>query len=147
DSVKPEIAGKARGRIEIVTRGAIEHIQLNSTDPWTEIDGERSSIKTRHPWFSDPAVRRDLALLVDRAAIQTHIYGRIGIATGNFINNPQRFISKNTKWEFNVDKASQLLEEAGWKRGPDGVRTKDGKRLKLVFQTSINAPRQKTQAI
>ena len=69
------------------------------------------------------------------------------IATGNFINNPQRFVSKNTKWEFNVDKASQLLEAAGWKRGPDGTRTKDGKRLKLVFQTSINAPRQKTQAV
>jgi len=145
--VRLEKAGNARGRVAIVPSGAIEHIQINSTDPWTEVDGERSSIKTRHPLFSDPAVRRALALLVDRAAIQTHIYGRIGIATGNFINNPQRFISKNTKWEFNVDKASQLLEEAGWKRGPDGVRTKDGKRLKLVFQTSINAPRQKTQAI
>jgi peptide/nickel transport system substrate-binding protein len=35
----------------------------------------------------------------------------------------------------------------GWKRGPDGIRVKDGKKLKLVFQTSINAPRQKTQAI
>src|SRR5262249_34948924 len=41
----------------------------------------------------------------------------------------------------------QLLDGAGWKRGADGVRSKDGKRLKLVFQTSINAPRQKTQAI
>jgi peptide/nickel transport system substrate-binding protein len=40
-----------------------------------------------------------------------------------------------------------LVEEAGWKRGSDGIRAKDGKRLKLVFQTSINAPRQKTQAI
>jgi peptide/nickel transport system substrate-binding protein len=32
-------------------------------------------------------------------------------------------------------------------RGTDGIRAKGGKRLKLVFQTSINAPRQKTQAI
>jgi peptide/nickel transport system substrate-binding protein len=145
--LKLENAGNARGRVEIVPSGAIEHIQINSTDPWTEVDGERSSIKTVHPLFSDPAVRRALGLLVDRAAVQTHIYGRIGIATGNFVNNPPRFVSKNTKWEFNVDKASQLLEEAGWKRGPDGIRAKDGKRLKLVFQTSINAPRQKTQAI
>src|SRR5437899_1012263 len=45
--------------------------------------------------------------------------------------------------------------EANWpffdrierKRGGDGVRTKDGKRLRMLFQTSINAPRQKTQAI
>jgi peptide/nickel transport system substrate-binding protein len=145
--VKLENAGNARGRVAIVPSGAIEHILINSTDPWTEVDGERSSIKTRHPLFSDPVVGRALALLVDRAAVQTHIYGRTGIATGNVINNPPRFVSKNTQWEFNVDKANELLERAGWKRGADGVRAKDGKRLKLVFQTSVNAPRQKTQAI
>ena len=145
--VRLEKAPNARGRVEIVPSGAIEHIQINSTDPWTEIDSERSSVKTQHPLFSDPAVRQALALLIDRAAVQAHIYGRIGIATGNFVNNPPRFVSKNTNWEFNVDKANQLLDEAGWKRGPDGIRAKDGKRLKLVFQTSINAPRQKTQAI
>ena len=145
--VRLEDGGRARGRVEIVSGGAIEHLQLNTTDPWTEVDGERSSAKTTHPLFSDSVVRQALSLLVDRAAVQAHIYGRIGIATANFINNPQRFVSKKTKWEFNVDKASQLLEEAGWKRGPDGTRTKDGKRLKLVFQTSINAPRQKTQAV
>src|SRR4029077_7269187 len=76
-----------------------------------------------------------------------HIYGRTGIATGNFVNNPPRFVSKNTRWEFNVEKANQLLEQAGWKKGSDGIRAKDGKKLKLVFQTAINAPRQKTQAI
>jgi peptide/nickel transport system substrate-binding protein len=130
-----------------VPGGSIEHIQLNNTDPWTEVDGERSSIKTRHPLFSEPAVRRALALLVDRAAVQAHIYGRIGTATGNFINNPDRFVSHDTNWEFDVDKANALLDEAGWKRGPDGIRAKDGRRLKLLFQTSINAPRQKTQAI
>jgi len=142
-----ENGGDARGRVEIVPSGAIEHMQINSADPWTEVDGERSSATTSHPLFSDRAVRQALSLLVDRASVQTHIYGRIGVATGNFINNPQRFVSKNTKWEFNISKANQLLDEAGWKRGPDGIRAKDGKKLKLVFQTSINAPRQKTQAI
>ncbi len=142
-----ENGGNARGRVEIVPGGNIEHIELNSTDPWTEVDGERSSAKTKHPLFSDPAVRHALRLLVDRASVEAHIYGRTGLATGNFINNPPRFASKNTKWEFSIDKANQVLDEAGWQRGPDGVRLKDGKKLKLVFQTSINAPRQKTQAI
>ena len=145
--IRLENAANAKGRVEIVQSGNIEHIQINSTDPWTEVDGERSSAKTKHPLFSDPAVRQALGLLVDRASVQAHIYGRTGVATANFVNNPERFVSKNTKSEFNIDKASQLLEQAGWKRGPDGVRAKDGNRLKLVFQTSINAPRQKTQAI
>jgi peptide/nickel transport system substrate-binding protein len=145
--VKLENAGNARGRVEIVSGGSIEHIELNSTDPWSEVDGERSSAKTKHPLFSDPAIRQALKLLIDRASVEAHIYGRTGLATGNFINNPPRFVSKNTRWEFNIDKANQVLDEAGWKRGPDGIRAKDGKKLKLVFQTSINAPRQKTQAI
>jgi peptide/nickel transport system substrate-binding protein len=145
--VRLENAGNARGRAEIVPSRAMEHIQLNSADPWTEVDGERASPKTQHPLLSDPAVRQALRLLVDRASVEKYIYGRTGVATGNFLNNPERFVSKNTKWEFSIDKANQLLEDAGWKRGSDGIRTKDGNKLKLVFQTSINAPRQKTQAI
>jgi peptide/nickel transport system substrate-binding protein len=86
-------------------------------------------------------------MLVDRKAVQDHIYGRTGIASANFVNSPERFRSKNTTWEFNVEKASQILEEGGWRKGADGIRAKDGKRLKLVYQTSINTPRQKTQAI
>jgi len=145
--VRLENGGNAKGRVEIVRGSAVEHIQLNSTDPWTEVDGERSSPKTEHPLLSDPAVRQALGLLVDRASVEAHIYGRTGVATGNFLTAPERFVSKNTSWEFNVDKANQVLEAGGWKRGPDGIRAKDGKKLKFVFQTSINAPRQKTQAI
>ena len=145
--VRLENAGNSKGHAEIVSSRGMEHIQINCADPWIEVDGERSSAKTTHPLFSDPAVRHALALLVDRASVEAHIYGRTGVATGNFLNNPERFTSKNTTWEFNIDKANRLLEEAGWKRGADGVRAKDGKKLKLVFQTSINAPRQKTQAI
>src|SRR5262249_7262184 len=137
----------AKGRIEIVAGANIEHIQLNSTDPSTEVDGERSSMKTGHPLLTDKAVRAALALLVDRQSVQDHIYGRTGVATGNFVNNPQRFVSKNTKPEFDIDKASRTLEDAGWKKGPDGIRAKNGRKLKLVYQTSINTPRQKTQAI
>src|SRR5499426_1742689 len=136
-----------RGRADIVSGGNIEHIQLNNTDPWTEVDGERSSIKTKHPTLSDPAVRQALNVLVDRGSVQEEIYGRTGIATANFVNAPARYVSKNTKWEFNVEKANQILDAAGWKRGADGIRAKDGKKLKFVYQTSINAPRQKTQQI
>jgi len=111
------------------------------------VDGERSSIKTKHPFLTDPAVRQALNLIVDRSSIQEQIYGRTGISTANFLNAPARYQSKSTRWEFNVDKANQILEAAGWKKGGDGIRAKDGKKLKVVYQTSINAPRQKTQAI
>ena len=135
------------GKVDIKPTGNVEHIQLNVTDPSVEVDGERSSITTKHPLFSDPAVRKAIGLLIDRASIQKFIYGRTAVATANFVNNPERFKSNNIKAEFNIDKANQLLEAAGWKKGTDGIRAKDGKQLKFQFQTSINAPRQKTQAI
>ncbi len=147
DEILLRLEKGGRGHAEIVPGGNIEQILLNATDPATEVDGERSSIKTGHPTLSDPAVREALNMLVDRGSVEKFIYGRTGIATRNFINNPKRFVSKNTSFEFNVDKASQILEAAGWKKGSDGIRAKDGKKLKYVFQTSINGPRQKCQAI
>ncbi len=147
DEILKRFEQGGRGKADIVNTGNIEHIQLNNTDPWTEVDGERSSIKTKHPFLTDPAVRHALNLLVDRASVQEQIYGRTAITTANFLNAPPRFVSKNTKWEFSIDKASQLLEQAGWKKGADGIRAKDGKKLKMVYQTSINAPRQKNQQI
>ena len=125
DEVLLRLEKGGKGKALITVGGNVEHIQLNNSDPWNEIDGERSSAKTRHPVLSDPAVREALALLVDRQSVQDHIYGRTGFATGNFVNAPARFVSKNTKWEFNIEKANQTLEAAGWKRGADGVREKD----------------------
>ena len=147
DEILLRLEKGGKGHVVITPGGGIEHLQLNTTDPWTEVDGERSSIKTTHPTLSDPAVRQALALLIDKDSVEKYIYGRIGQATANYINNPERFRSKTTKYEFNVDKANALLDKAGWARGADGIRAKDGKRLKFVYQTSINQPRQKTQAI
>jgi peptide/nickel transport system substrate-binding protein len=147
DEILQRMEKGGKGRVAISPGGNVEHIQLNTTDPWTEVDGERSSLKTKHPTLSDPAVRQALSVLVDKDSVEKHIYGRTGIATANFVNNPERFRSKNTKFEFNVDKANDILEKAGWKKGSDGIREKDGKKLKFVYQTSINQPRQKTQAI
>jgi peptide/nickel transport system substrate-binding protein len=147
DEILKRLEQGGKGTVDIVAGGDIEHIQCNFTDPWKDVDGERSSLKTKHPFLSDPAVRQALNLLVDRGSVQEQIYGRTGFATANFLNAPERFRSKATKWEFNVDKASQILDAAGWKRGGDGIREKGGVKLKLVYQTSINALRQKTQQV
>ncbi len=147
DEILKRLEQNGKGTAKIVPGGNIEFILLNFTDPWTEVDGERASVKTKHPVLSDPAVREALNLLVDRAGVQENIYGRTGVATRNFLNTPEKFRSKNVKFEFDVAKAVQVLEAAGWKAGSDGIRAKDGKKLKFVFQTSINGPRQKTQAV
>jgi peptide/nickel transport system substrate-binding protein len=147
DDVLRRMEQGGKGRTDIAPAAGIEHLLCNFSDPWTEVDGERGSPKSQHPFLTDPAVRQALALLVDRAAIQEQLYGRQGQPTANYLNAPSRFRSPNTRWEFSVDKANAVLEQAGWRRGPDGIRAKDGRRLKMLYQTSINPVRQKTQAI
>ncbi|MES2718134.1 MAG: peptide ABC transporter substrate-binding protein [Pseudomonadota bacterium] len=140
-----EAAGK--GRMEFYAGSDIEFVSLNVTDPWKEVDGERASAKSKHPAFTDKAVREAMSMLVDRKNIGEQIYGRGAVVTSNFLNNPPRFRSGNTRYEFSIDKANQVLEAAGWKKGADGIRAKGDVKLKFVFQTSVSGPRQKCQAI
>ena len=147
DEVLKRLETGGKGRVDVVYGGKLEFLLLNATDPNVEVDGERASITTKHPAFSDPKVCQAMNLLVDRKSIQTYIYGRTGKPTANTVNGPERFVSKDTSFAFDPARANALLDEAGWKKGSDGIRAKDGKKLKLLFQTSINAPRQKTQAI
>jgi peptide/nickel transport system substrate-binding protein len=133
--------------VVIFPQANVEHIQLNRTDPWTEVDGERSSLKAPHPFLTDLLVRQAYNVAVDRRIIAEQLYGAAGQPTSNFIDSPKRFQSPNTSWEYSLEQAAQRLDRAGWKRGSDGFRAKDGRRMKLVYQTSVNPVRQKTQAI
>ena len=96
----------------------------SSTAP-TRGPRSRASAQASRPSIrcsSDPAVRQALACWSTAQSVQEHIYGRTGIATANFLNNPSRFARRTRKWEFNVDKANQVLEagglEAGGRRHP-----------------------------
>ena len=136
-----------KGRFHVIPGQALMQIRLNRTDPWTEVEGERSSVQVPHPFFSDLRVRQAFAVAVDRRTIAEQLYGAAGQPTSNFLNAPKQFQSPNTRWEFNLDKAAQLLEQAGWKRGSDGVRVKGGRRMKVLFQAPTNLLFQKQQAI
>jgi peptide/nickel transport system substrate-binding protein len=147
EEVLRRIEQGGKGRVLTIPSGGVSFIQCNQTDPLREVDGERSSLKAPHPMLTDQSVRTALSLLVDRAAIQDHLVGRLGQITPNFLNVPDRFRSRNTTWEFNVDKANDLLERAGYARGADGVRVKDGRRMRLLFQAAANATVQKIQQV
>jgi peptide/nickel transport system substrate-binding protein len=147
DDVLKRMEAGGKGRVQFLRGSATAAIYLNHADPALEVDGERSNPKTRHPLFSDARVRRAVGLLIDRQSIETYVYGRLGKATTNYINNPPRYRSANTTSEFNIGKANAMLDAAGWKPGADGVREKGGKKLTLLFQASIGTVAQKLQAV
>ena len=137
------------GKGVVITEGGggVEQIYLNQTDPNKEVDGQRSSIKTTHPFLTDLKVRQALGLAIDRETMAKQLYGLEGVATPNVLTTPSRLNSKNTKIVFDIAKANQLLDEAGWAKGPDGIRQKGGVKLQVTYATSVNTLRQKEQAI
>ena len=147
DEILKRLEAAGKGKMQFHAGSDIEFVTLNVTDPWNEVDGERASAKSKHPAFQDKALREAMSLLIDRKGIAEVIYGRGAVTTSNFLNNPPRFRSSNTKYEFNIDKAIAVLEAAGWKKGVDGIRAKGNVKAKFVYQTSVSGPRQKCQTI
>lgn len=123
-----------------------ERLVINFSDPNQEVEGQRSFYQVPHPFFSDPAAREMLALAADRDTIATQLYGVAGKPTPNITVAPDRFVSTNTSYEFNLEKAAAVLDEAGWVL-ENGQRAKDGFQVSLLYQTSTNPVRQKTQEV
>jgi len=132
----------------LVTPGAsVERLNLNFSDPNKEVDGQRSEMNTPNPVIADDAVRKAMNLAVPRDVIATQFYGEGEPATANILTGEgYAFTSPNTSWEFNIDEANKILDDAGWTKNGD-VRSKDGVELSVVYATTINQVRQKTQAV
>jgi peptide/nickel transport system substrate-binding protein len=146
-ALQKQLEAYGKGKVVAPFGAFVERILLNFTDPNKAApDGERSSTQFPNPFFSDPKVRQAFALAIDRNAI-AKLYGPTGETTANLLVSPEAYQSTDTSWEFNLDKASKLLDEAGWVRGPDGIRVKNGERLSVSYQTSTNSVRQQTQQI
>ena len=140
----------AGGKCDPVNSGSfgVERIVLNSSDPSPDLGDKRGEPDTKNPFFSDLRVRQAVALAIDRKVIADQVYGKLGgKPTCNIQTQPPDINSPNTKCDPDPEKAKQLLDEAGWKDDGSGVRSKDGKKLELLFQTSTNPVRQQEQAI
>ncbi|WIE69413.1 ABC transporter substrate-binding protein [Curtobacterium sp. MCLR17_054] len=46
--------------------------------------------------------------------------------------------SEKSRFDYSLTKAKQLLDDAGWKVGSDGIREKDGQQLTVTFPVSTN---------
>jgi peptide/nickel transport system substrate-binding protein len=62
--------------------------------------------------------------------------------------SPELYASPNTQYQTDPSRAKDLLEQAGWRDADgDGVREKDGRKLSVSFQTSVNSLLQQTQQL
>lgn len=137
------------GKAESAFGTLVERIEMNMTDPSPDLpEGERATVAHPHPILSDIRVRKALSMAIDRELLTEIGYGQAGTPTCNLVPAPEIYASDNTDCLVqDIDGANALLDEAGWTMGSDGVRTKDGMRLSLLYQTSTNAVRQDFQAL
>ena len=144
-----QLQASGKGTLATSFGGSVERILINFTDPNKATpEGERSSLKFPHPFFSDKKVRQAFSYAIDRDNIAERLYGATGKATANILVAPEIYKSTNNTYEFNLEKAASLLDEAGWKdSNGNGIRDKNGTEMKIVFQTSVNPVRQKTQEV
>jgi peptide/nickel transport system substrate-binding protein len=92
------------------------------------------------PRLADKRVRQALAHAIDRDAIINTVY--LGYAEPNPASPlvPTHWIFKKdvTDYKYDPERAKALLDEAGWRVGPDGVRARDGQRLAFELQAAGN---------
>ena len=148
DVMEAMVADASTGQFVIEGGLNLERININFSDPDTEVDGQRSEMNTPHPVLSDLAVRQALQLGVNRELISENLY--LGMenepAVANVLSGIPAMESPNTELRYDPDAAAAILDEAGWVLDGD-VRKKDGRELTLRLYTTVNAVRQKIQAI
>ena len=152
DVLKP-LQASGKGMLVAAFASEVERLVVNFTNPDPDLGYRRSEWSAEdlnpHPFLSDLDVRRALSLAIDRGHIADQLYGTEGEPTCNVVTAPPRYVSPHNDacLAQDIAGANALLDAAGWLPGSDGIRQKDGVRLSILYQTSTNSVRQKTQEL
>ena len=154
--VEPEVleqmAAAGKGEVLMGFGSQVERLLVNQTNNESSLGDHRSLYldgTNPHPFLSDPAVRRALSLAINRQVLVDAGYGAAGRTTCNVVPAPAAYasVANESCRTPDPEEANRILDEAGWVRGEDGVRAKDGIRLSVLYQTSTNSVRQGAQAL
>jgi len=95
----------------------------------------------KRPIFGDVRVRRALSMALDRKTIVAKIAHGIGDLTDTALS-PRiswAWTPDTPHYDYDLPRAKMLLDEAGWKVGPDGIRVKGGQRFAFTYSTQTES--------
>jgi peptide/nickel transport system substrate-binding protein len=118
-----------------------EQLELNASDPRNEVNGELSDPQSKNPYFSDPLVRQAFKYVVDRDSIAKTLWGPGGVPGNTLI--PIVRGDAGSPYSYDLKKAGDLLDQAGWKKGADGIRAKNGVQMNMTARSSVTNQRDK----
>jgi peptide/nickel transport system substrate-binding protein len=122
----------------------VERLVLNASCPSGPRQGDPAC---PHPVLGDLRVRQAIELAIDKQAlVDKLLFGKTSVATSDI---PLGWYAPSLPpSEFNPGEARQLMQEAGWQPGPDGIRVRDGVRARIEYGTTTgDALREQTQQV
>jgi peptide/nickel transport system substrate-binding protein len=115
----------------LIQAKAITNLQ---TDVQPGVEYSHLDFNVMRPIVSDIRVREAIRYAIDRRRIVEKVTHGNAIVQDSTISPALPFAPKGIPFvEHDPNRARQLLDEAGWKVGPGGIRVKNGKRLSLQF--------------
>ena len=110
---------------------------------------------------ADQAVRQALAYAIDRESFVDNFFkydkasdevkkdligyvpevywNPVSKLVGSYVTGDE-MLDGLTVYRYDLEKAKQILEDAGWTVGSDGIREKDGQKLEVKFLVSVDVP-------
>ena len=87
--------------------------------------------------FGDVQVRRALLTALDRKTVAQKVYFGLAAPADSSVSGAQWVHSTpKTQYPYNLAKAEQMLDQAGWVKGSDGIRAKNGVRMEWELRTN-----------
>ncbi|OKO87863.1 ABC transporter substrate-binding protein [Bradyrhizobium sp. NAS80.1] len=98
-------------------------------------------LNLERPQFKELAVREALYAAIDKEAIIQGLYYGVPTPTETFMPRQSFFFNANLPLQqFDVNRAGKILDQAGWAKGADGIRAKNGVRLSFTNSTTSGDP-------
>ncbi|MCB9161120.1 MAG: peptide ABC transporter substrate-binding protein [Caldilineaceae bacterium] len=146
-----EAAGNGEIMVNLATNVERLLVQQANVDPALgDMRGEWDNGNNPHPFLTFKPIPQAMSMAIDRNLIAEQLYGRAGVATCNVIPNPPNYVStaNDDCLVQDIEGAKALLDENGVvDTDGDGIREYNGIPLRVLYQTSTNSVRQKTQAL
>jgi peptide/nickel transport system substrate-binding protein len=113
---------------------AYEQVTFNQADP-------NPATGQSPPWKDDPALLQALRTAIDRPAMVKKFFrGQAQLADSPIPSALESFHDPNVSVSYDLGSATRLLDGDGWAVGPDGIRSKKGRRLSFHLVTALGSP-------
>jgi len=110
---------------------------------------EHIDLNLDNPVLADKHMRQALLYALDRQAIDKKLFDGKQAVANSFVNPLDWMYDKDGKtYPYDPARAAALLDEAGWKKGAGGIRTKNGTPLQLeINSTAGNRSRELVEQV